>query len=107
MKLSPDISDHEIIDVLKRIWKEYAPGQSSDFLQELSRGQLQMLIDLISTKDPTQREKKWDSVRKSIQEADLAMKKSLQKFRMIRIQVDEFKEKDQDESDMIQLEKQF
>lgn len=58
MKLPADITEQEMKYIMQDMWREYAPWEDSDFVNELSKEQLTILFDLISTKDQSQREKK-------------------------------------------------
>lgn len=107
MKLPADITEQEMKDIMQDIWREYAPWENSDFVNELNKEQLTILFDLISTKDQSQREKKWDIVKQKIHESNESFKRILQNLKLTQIQFIEKKEQEGNDISIEKLEEQF
>jgi len=73
----------------------------------LSKEQLIILFDFISTKDQSQREKKWDIVKQKIHESNESFKRTLQKLKLTQIQFEEKKDQEENNNSLENLENQF
>ncbi len=107
LKLPADITEQEMKDILQDIRKEYVPWETSDFVNELNKEQLIILFDLISTKDQSQREKKWDIIKQKIYESNESFKRILQKLKLTQIQFEEKKDHEENDTSLESLENQF
>lgn len=107
MKLPADITEQEMKDIMQDMWRDYAPWENSDFVNELNKEQLIILFDLISIKDQSQREKKWDIIKQKIHESNESFKRILQKLKLTQIQFEEKKEQEWNDTFLENLENQF
>jgi hypothetical protein len=92
--------------ILKEIRIDYAPEQSYDFIDQLSLENLKLLFDFISTKDPLEQDKKRKILEDKIHYSRLSVNVILQKIQLVKIQVDEKNDQDDDIS-IEKLENQF
>jgi hypothetical protein len=106
MKLPADITESEMKIILKEIRIDYAPEQSYDFIDQLSLENLKLLFDFISTKDPLEQDKKRKILEDKIHYSRLSVNVILQKIQLVKIQVDEKNDQDDDIS-IEKLENQF
>ena len=107
MKLPADMTEDEMRMVLKDIWREYAPEQSYNFIDQLLLENLKLLFDFIWTKDPVEQEKKRKVLEDQTHYSLLSINMILQKAKLTQIQVHEKNEQSKDEQSINDIENQF
>lgn len=92
MILPADITEQEMRDIIRSIWSDYYPNESTLFLDELNDKELRLLIELISTKDNNLQKEKWDNLNQSYWDSKDVMKRILQQAKILNIKIREQKE---------------